>query len=290
MHRRFCRNVACLLTAAAAVTGCTTPHHSNALIFGTNTSFGIDVGQTPTGVPSIVVGYRRQEAVFMPLVATEMFDANGIPTPCAIYPRILSGDLTRVHFTNTNGERVPPPCFLVGQNGGAFDSYSVLASFGAEFSARATQPEASGGLAQFFATGLAAQALAIRGGSSLVAISEASESAATADTDAAIGALYSAPAVTQRITQINATGFTAHAAVVAYLRAHTTDQNFGQELVLLENAANRSGLLSYYLCDGLNRQGCMAAIEAEGGRNTITAGGGDWATAIERRKQARGIQ
>lgn len=51
---------------------------------------------------------------------------------------------------------------LQGEDGDTKDSYSVFASFGAKFSGgvTGTEAKASGGLAQFFATGIAAQKLA----------------------------------------------------------------------------------------------------------------------------------
>ena len=65
------------------------------------------------------------------------------------------------------GNAASPPadgCLIVGKNGtsGAQDSYSVLASFGAKFGGKSsgTTPEASVGIAQYFATGVAAQLLA----------------------------------------------------------------------------------------------------------------------------------
>jgi hypothetical protein len=182
-----------------------------------------------------------------------------------------------------------PPCFLVGQNGGAIDSYSVLASFGAQFSASATNPSANGGLAQFFATGLAAQALAIRGGPALVAVGRAAEATGTTNTTAGIAALYNAPAVTARIAEADTAGRTARDAVLDYLRNQTTDANFAQELQDLETAAGATGVVSYLLCDGMARTACLAEVGSESGRRTLTFNSGDWATAIQQRKQARGI-
>ena len=53
------------------MSGCSTPDHTNTLIFGTNTKVGLDVSCETTGVPSISVGYKRQEAVWMPLLANK---------------------------------------------------------------------------------------------------------------------------------------------------------------------------------------------------------------------------
>jgi hypothetical protein len=299
MHRRFSGYVGTGILLAAAA-GCTTPHHSNALIFGTNTSVGLSVGQDATGVPSIVVGYRRQEAVFMPLVANAAYDANGTPIPCSIGPvgSIVrtDGSADRFPARGVRGEfvlRDIPPCLLVGQHDNAVDTYSVLASFGGHFnaSARSTDPNASagGGIAQFFATGLAAQALAIRGGSSLVAVSGAAREAASADTDAALTALYDSADVQQRRTVIHDATVSAQSAVVEYLTAHTTDANFREELLALEEAAQRRQLLTYEICGGLDRQPCIDAIGGSVGAVSLTGGSTNWQQAIQARKTARGI-
>jgi hypothetical protein len=131
--------------------GCGTPHHTNTLIFGTNTKFAIDVSADPTGNPGVTVGYKRHEAVWMPLVANKTKD--GAPADDC----------------QTN-----QPCVLQGASGSSDkDAYSVLATFGATFSGEASgvsNPKAGGGIAQYFATGLAARELARKGGAQLVSI------------------------------------------------------------------------------------------------------------------------
>lgn len=118
-------------------TGCATPKHSNVLIFGTNTKFALDLSADTTGNPGITIGYARQEAVWMPLLANTGKDYE--PSLCAT-----------------------ENCLYKGTEGNDKDTYSVLASFGAKFSAEytGTSPKAGGGLAQYFATGLAARKLA----------------------------------------------------------------------------------------------------------------------------------
>lgn len=123
------------------LSGCATPKHSNTLIFGTNTKFALDVSVDSTGQPSITVGYKRQEAVWMPLLANK--DKEGTPAECR--------DIKDC------------PYLYIGKEDNTQDTYSVLASFGANFSGEATSPtgaKAGGGLAQYFATGLAARKLA----------------------------------------------------------------------------------------------------------------------------------
>lgn len=132
------------------VSGCATPRHSNTLIFATNTKFALDVSADPSGSPSITAGYKRQEAVWMPLLANK--DEKGSPASC-----------------------MNETCLFRGKAGTDMDTYSVLASFGAKFSGKgdASGAKAEGGLAQYFATGLAARKLAEVGGARLVAVQPA---------------------------------------------------------------------------------------------------------------------
>jgi hypothetical protein len=171
--------------ASLALAGCVqATRHSNMMIFGTATQFGIRAGTGATSVPEINVGYSRQEAVVMPLVANTE-DNGTYQTPCrveAVPPHSRSSGLP-VH-----------PCLLVAVNGKAQDSYSVLASFGAQFdgSVQTGGTGVKGGLAQYFATGVAAQLLALNGGASVVAVGEAALASATrprADADT-LEALY----------------------------------------------------------------------------------------------------
>jgi hypothetical protein len=94
-------------------------------------------------------------------------------------------------------------------NGKAQDSYSVLASFGAKFDgeANADGTKAKGGLAQYFATGVAAQMLALKGGASVVAIGDAAAEAAKNDSvsDRTIEALFGSAAVVERGTEYRKT-------------------------------------------------------------------------------------
>ena len=70
------------------------------------------------------------------------------------------------------------PCLLLGVREGARDSYSVLASFGGHFSASANKTDgatAGGGVSQYFATGMAAQLLALNGGAAVVSSGPAAD-------------------------------------------------------------------------------------------------------------------
>jgi hypothetical protein len=141
------------------------------MLFGTNTTFGIKAGSSTGQVPEVTVGYDRQEAVILPLVAnvSAAADAQGnrLLEPCDLTKKLeVSGGRASGYLVH--------PCSLVAYKAGSLDSYSVLASFGAKFSAEADKvPKASGGLAQYFATGMAAQILAATGGAAVVSTGEA---------------------------------------------------------------------------------------------------------------------
>lgn len=182
-----------------ALSGCHTPQHSNVLIFATNTKGGIDISYDPkTQEPSLVVGYRRQEGVWMPLLAN-MGEDGLTPGIKDIGPQLAThkqpAEAARVSTpmpvvdpgrptTLPDASRTINPGYLyVGTEGQRVDTYSVLASFGAKFSAKgakASGPEASGALAQYFATGLAARELAREGGARLVSVQPADAVAAEA--------------------------------------------------------------------------------------------------------------
>jgi hypothetical protein len=159
------------ITAIAFVLGgCAMTQHSNMMVFGTNTSVALSVGGSATSTPEIVVGYKRQEAVLMPLLANTYAttSTNGEtklwPCPDVKTAPTTADDLAAI-----------ANCKYVGvANGRELDSYSVLASFGAKFDAKgAPNASASGGLAQYFATGLAARRLAEKAGAAAVATGSA---------------------------------------------------------------------------------------------------------------------
>ena len=175
--------------ATIALGGCVqATRHSNTMIFGTNTTFGIKVGTATGETPKIVVGYDRQEAVIMPLVAnTGSSDSPNLLKPCD-----MTGEIKVP--AGSKGYAVHP-CSLVAFRDGAQDSYSVLASFGAKFSAKAdTTASAQGGLAQYFATGMAAQILALTGGAAVVSTGEAAVQSAAKDNAAATAKLFTGSA------------------------------------------------------------------------------------------------
>jgi len=169
------------LSFVVVLAGCATPEHTNTLVFGTTTKFALDVSVTPTGAPDFTLGYKRHEGVWMPLLANSKTGDDSVPAEC---------------------DKEKSDCLFQGkdENGKKVDTYSVLASFGAKFGGGSTvegdaagaNVQASGGLAQFFATGIAAQKLAQEGNSRLVAVqptdqdqlSEAKDRAAIAEVKA----------------------------------------------------------------------------------------------------------
>ncbi|MFZ6818375.1 hypothetical protein [Undibacterium sp. Ji22W] len=142
-----------VLTLAACSS---TPEHTNTLMFGTTTKFALDVSVSPlNGSPDLTVGYKRNEGVWMPLLANQATSNN----------------------TKQPGPCTDPNCKFTGvdNQGNKTDTYSVLASFGATFGGGSeagsnARVNAKGGLAQFFATGIAAQNLATSGGARLVSV------------------------------------------------------------------------------------------------------------------------
>ncbi len=191
MHRRLYRIIAAL-TFPVLAGGCAQmTRHSNMVLFGTNSSIGVRVGASASSVPEIQIGYARQEAVAMPLVANVRHKDDGGTSGDLLQPC----DLTSSVQVQASKYAVHP-CSLVAVNGSALDSYSVLASFGAKLkgSASTGDAEAGVGLAQYFATGMAAQMLALNGGAAVVAVSQAAEnSALTPPSGETIKALYSNP-------------------------------------------------------------------------------------------------
>jgi len=142
----------CIAVAAAGLllSACGVPH-SDVMLFGTDTKLALDVSAPPemAGTPQIVLGYKRREFVLMPLLA--------------------NGEKSKV-VANANQGAVADAKYVGSTGAGDLDTYSVLASFGAEFDSQAGAGEAKagGGLAQYFATGMAARILAERGGANLV--------------------------------------------------------------------------------------------------------------------------
>jgi hypothetical protein len=143
----------------ALASGCNTPKHSNVLIFATNTKYAFDISyDTKMQQPNITLGYTRQEGVWMPLLANR--------GPDGLEPAQPNG----ICSTNRDGSTRPDDLYI-GNDGSNLDTYSVIATFGAKFSAGVSGTNnltAGNGLSQFFATGLAARELARNGGADLL--------------------------------------------------------------------------------------------------------------------------
>jgi len=148
-----------------AVSACTgaTPHN-NVLLFGTDTKLAIVADAPPTqgGIPEISIGYQRREAVWMPLVMNKTVTAESV-LGGIVYANGTSepdgGNLYKGVETRT-------PSSGPDKQIERTDAYSVFASFGSKFGASGDTTkqtaDAHGALAQFFATGIAAQNLAQR--------------------------------------------------------------------------------------------------------------------------------
>lgn len=141
---------------ATFLVGCTsTPQHTNVLVFGTNTKVALDLSQDATSGIGITLGYKRMEAVWMPLLPNQASaTGSGLqPSPC-----VNEDDCPKFRGTDSAGQ---------------FDTYSVLASFGTKLRAgvdpTAKDARVNGEIAQYFATGLAARILA-KSGPALVSI------------------------------------------------------------------------------------------------------------------------
>jgi hypothetical protein len=172
-----------LISLVCALTGCGLTHrvdnpHNDVLVFGTGTKFAIDVSAPVQngGIPEFTVGYKRLEAVWMPLQTSGAMNTD--PTEAA---EEFIQRLTDCIGSPELGTAVPDAdkradfCLTAVSSatkymsiskgidptkGGSqleMDSYSVFASLGAKGSLGINQ--AGGSLAQFFATGVAAQRL-----------------------------------------------------------------------------------------------------------------------------------
>ena len=145
------RRLAGVGTVALAVAGCA---HNDVLVFGTSTTIGANLETSGgQGAPSIVIGFERQEAVWMPLLA------NGVESQIAACRAVDGRTCPTPAPARTGSPSESMYQSTVRENGTVVrtDSYSVFASLGASFNGRAnTGVEAGAGLAQFFATGNAA--------------------------------------------------------------------------------------------------------------------------------------
>jgi len=148
--------------SVAALTGCMAPHN-DVLLFGTTTKVAFDITAPPEGtyVPEITLGYKRKEFVWMPLVLNGRGSSldEGATWAGALGAAAKYTAEAETQFVGNDGNPK-------GEKLKSVDTYSVLASFGGEFSGEAGLQGEHGtstmnaGLAQVFATGIAAQRLA----------------------------------------------------------------------------------------------------------------------------------
>lgn len=176
-----CNNARLILIAMCALLlgGCGTAGNQ-ILIFGTDTKYALDIsGDATTGQPSFTLGYKRREAVWLPLIGgtgTPTHSCtNTTPMQCValagrsggshICGAAQAGQTSNAISAEGNLLCVAADAGLqkfVGKEGNDSDAYSVLASFGA----KSSTGEQS--IAQFIATGIAARKMAVNGGAQLV--------------------------------------------------------------------------------------------------------------------------
>lgn len=179
MHNKHTRIVLVMALAslsACALNGAKSPHN-DVLVFATQTKFGVDVSAplNSATLPQFNVGYNRSEAVWMPLRPNGKPSGSQLEDERAIIDRLQDCDL-RMRATIADlkdrqaiclasvlpsGKYVSMASGVTSKVGGAaleIDTYSVFASFGVRGGVSGAQ--ANGGLAQIFATGIAAQRLA----------------------------------------------------------------------------------------------------------------------------------
>jgi hypothetical protein len=170
----------------------------------------------------------------MPVVANTAHrtgrDGSDLLEPC---------DLSQPVAATGSARFVVHPCSLVAVNGTAMDSYSVLASFGANFEAsQSTSATARGGLAQYFATGMAAQLLALNGGASVVAVGEAArESAAHPPPAGEVRSLFGNPAAYSTGAGLVTPYQTFEASLLQRVDAATSNDDLLTKLRAFEQAA-----------------------------------------------------
>jgi hypothetical protein len=201
LRQRYVGLLAC--AALPLVGGCVqATRHSNTMVFGTTTTVGVKVGRDVNQMPNVLIAYDRQEAVIMPLLANtgEKPGSQNMLSPCAPAteitttggkpPTTMTQKMNDEISFGTDGKATVHPCKFVGLRSGPDnfliqDSYSVLASFGAKLKGNATDGTAAAGLAQYFATGAAAQTLALNGGAAVIAVGDAARAAAENESNAA---------------------------------------------------------------------------------------------------------
>jgi len=145
-----------LALLALAVTGLVGCAHNDVLVFGTDTKMGLDIETAATqgASPSITIGYKRKEAVWMPLVV----NGQGSDVAACSPSQVTRTPLRAAKTCRDASSGVARDDILYQSQGpdGERDAYSVFASLGARIEGDGRDTKASMGIAQFFATGGAA--------------------------------------------------------------------------------------------------------------------------------------
>lgn len=164
-----------IVVGASALSGCSTVG-DNELLFVTDTKVALDISGDPTGQPSFTLGYKRREAILLPLSSGTW----GKPTHLCIKSEgrltceattkdptrgshvcMEAQDVSQANATSDGksllcdtAANVRGELYTASVNGNsAKDSYSVMASFGLDSTGGGAK------VAQFIATGIAAQNL-----------------------------------------------------------------------------------------------------------------------------------
>lgn len=151
-----------------AIAGLFSSCQPNTVYFATNTQFGIRAGVDSKQIPEVEIGYNRQEGVMMPY-----YIDTGTNSPVSHKQKNeleakLATDTSHIGASQSTVEERK----FIGENnqGNHKDSYSVIAIFhgnggGNASAGTSNSVGAKMGVAQYFATGVAAQLLAEHGAS-----------------------------------------------------------------------------------------------------------------------------
>ena len=66
-HRVLSWTIGCTVTFGVIVLFGCMPQHKDAIMFGTNTQAGLKIGVDEKQVPTLILGYNRQDAALIPL-------------------------------------------------------------------------------------------------------------------------------------------------------------------------------------------------------------------------------
>lgn len=160
LAKRWGRPV-CLAVVALSCGACEQMmKHSNTLVFTTNTVSGLKVGADEKQLPAVQVGHSRQELAWVPVLANAGGDEQ-------------DGDLVPCKQAGTDGNNIEACKFIGTHDGVDNDSYSTIASFGSKKGVEVVSGKSTNAtvaLAQYFATGIAAQYLVLTGGANVVSV------------------------------------------------------------------------------------------------------------------------